>query len=351
MPKLNQLLNLNIDYPVIQAPMAGVQDSALVIAVAQAGGMGSLPCAMLTADKIHEEVNLIRSKTSRSFNLNFFCHKNPQQDEQKQRAWLNTLSPYFEEFEIDQSIVSSASARLPFDQNTANALEKLKPEIISFHFGLPNDDLLPQVKSWGTKIFSSATTLEEAFWLENKGVDAIIAQGIEAGGHRGIFLSEDLSSQVAGTELLKQLVKETNLPIIAAGGIATSNEVRKAFELGASAVQVGTSFLRCTEATTTEIHRAALVNEAANNTEITNLFTGRPARAIRNRLINDLGAIGQDLPDFPATANALLPLRSHAQKLGLGDFSAMWSGTNPNGCKAVPAADILAELVIGIPNE
>lgn len=328
--------------------MAGVQDSALLIAVAQAGGLGSLPCAMLATEKIREEVNLIRNNTSRPFNLNFFCHKNPQNSEQKQQAWLETLSPYFDEFAIDQSVVSSATARLPFNQDIADAIEELKPEIVSFHFGLPNDDLLAQVKSSGTKIFSSATTLEEALWLEEKGVDAIIAQGIEAGGHRGIFLNDDLGSQIPGIELLSHLVKETNLPIIAAGGIASSKQVRIAFELGASAVQVGTSFLRCPEATTSEIHRAALASTAASDTVITNLFTGRPARAIRNRVINDLGAIRQDLPDFPGAVNALLPLRSHSQKLGSGDFSAMWCGSNPSGCKAVPAADIIAELVSGI---
>ena len=237
---------------------------------------------------------------------------------------------------------------MPFSSETADALSEFKPAVVSFHFGLPSPELLARVKAWGAKVLSSATTIDEARWLEAHGVDAIIAQGLEAGGHRGIFLSDDLTTQVGTFALLPQIVRTVNLPVIAAGGIADARGVAAAMALGAAGVQIGTVYLLCPEATTSRVHRAALKSDAARHTALTNLFTGRPARGIVNRLMKELGPISAAAPAFPLATAAIAPLRSHAESRGSGDFSPLWSGQNARGCKEVPAADLTRELAAGL---
>jgi len=343
---LQQLLG--IELPIIQAPMAGVQGSALAIAVSNTGGLGSLPCAMLTSDAIRSELTAIKANTDRPFNVNFFCHVPPSANAEREALWRGALSPYYAEFGIDASTIPVGAGRMPFTAEAARVLSEFKPVVVSFHFGLPSAELLAAVRSWGAKILSSATTVEEARWLEAHGVDAIIAQGFEAGGHRGMFLSDDLSTQVGMFALLPQIVRAVNVPVIAAGGIADAKGVAAAMALGAAGVQMGTAYLLCPETTTTAVHRAALSSDAARHTALTNLFTGRPARGIVNRIMRDLGPISSAPPAFPLATAAIAPLRAKAESRGSGDFSPLWSGQNASGCRQAPAAELTRQFAAAV---
>ena len=345
MTNLKQLLG--IELPVIQAPMAGVQDSRLTVAVCNAGGLGSLPGAMLSVDSLRSELATIRQQTDRPFNVNFFCHTPPLPSAVREAAWNDTLAPYYKELGIAVARSSAGPTRAPFGPEVAAVLAESPPAVVSFHFGLPSAELLARVRRGGSKIFSSATTVEEALWLEAHGVDAIIAQGLEAGGHRGIFLSTDLTTQVGTFALLPQIVQAVRVPVIAAGGIADASGVAAAMALGAAGVQVGTAYLLCPEATTTAVHRAALKSQAARHTVLTNLFSGGPARGIVNRIIQELGAMSGVPPEFPLASAALAPLRKAAEEQGRGDFSPLWSGQNATGCKEIPAAELTRELGAG----
>jgi nitronate monooxygenase len=335
---------LGTELPVIQAPMAGVQVSALTVAVSNAGGLGSLPCAMLTLEVMRKELAAIKAATGKPYNVNFFCHSPPVASTQREAAWRAALSPYFKEYGIDAGAIPAGLGRAPFSAEAADVLEEFKPRVVSFHFGLPPAGLLARVRSWGSKVLSSATTVDEALWLEARGVDAIIAQGVEAGGHRGIFLSEDLSTQVGTFALLPQVARAVKIPVIAAGGIADAHGVAAAIALGAAGVQVGTAYLLCPEATTSALHRAALKSEAARETALTNLFTGRPARGIVNRIMKELGPISAAAPAFPLATTAIAALRAKAEAQGKGDFSPLWSGQNASGCQEIPAADLTRAL-------
>ncbi len=335
---------LNIQLPIIQAPMAGVQGSALAIAVSNAGGLGSLPCAMLSPDAMRSELAAIRAQTDKPFNVNFFCHTSPAFSAEREAAWRMVLSPYFEELGIDAGSIAAGSGRAPFSHEAADVLEELKPPVVSFHFGLPAADLLARVRAWGATILSSATTVEEALWLEAQGCDAIIAQGLEAGGHRGHFLSEDLTAQVGTFALVPQVVQAVKVPVIAAGGIADAQGVAAAMQLGAAGVQIGTAYLLCPEATTSAVHRAALRSEAVRHTALTNVFSGRPARGIMNRLMREIGPMSPAVPEFPLASSAVAPLRAKAESLGRGDFSTLWSGQNAGGCREIPAAELTRDL-------
>ena len=338
---------LGSQFPLIQAPMAGVQLSALTIAVCKAGGLGSLPCAMLTVEAMRKELAGIRAATERPFNVNFFTHTPPVPDPRREAAWRAVFAPYYREYGIDADSIPAGPGRAPFTAEAGEALEEFKPAVVSFHYGLPPADLLRRLRSWGPKILSSATTVDEALWLEAHGADAIIAQGVEAGGHRGNFLSDDISTQPGTFALLPQVVRAVKVPVIAAGGIADARGVAAAMALGASAVQIGTAYLLCPEATTSAVHRAALKSEAARNTTLTNLFTGRPARGIVNRVMRELGPINAEAPAFPLATSAITPLRAKAEARGSGDFSPLWSGQNATGCREIPAGELTRTLAEG----
>ena len=333
-----------IELPVIQAPMAGVQLSALAIAVSNAGGLGSLPCAMLSPKAVRTELEALKAGTRKPYNVNFFCHREPEPSPPREAAWREALAPYFHEFGIDPKGTAPGPGRAPFSAEAADVLEPFNPAVVSFHFGLPEKGLLARVRAWGSKILASATMVEEARWLEAQGVDAIIAQGAEAGGHRGMFLTEELTTQVGTFALLPQIVRAVRVPVIAAGGIADAAGLRAALALGAAGVQVGTAYLLCPEATTSAVHGAALKSEAASHTALTNVFTGRPARGIVNRIVHELGPICALAPAFPLATAAVMPLRTAAEATGSGDFSPLWSGQNATGCKDVPAARLTREL-------
>ena len=324
--------------------MAGVQDSRLAVAVSNAGGLGSLPGAMFGLDAMRKELAHLAAHTTRPYNVNFFCHTPPRVNAERETEWRAVLAPYYRECQLDVEDVPTGVSRAPFSAETAGLLEDFKPAVVSFHFGLPSAELLARVRAAGSKIFSSATTVDEARWLEAHGVDAIIAQGFEAGGHRGMFLSADLSTQVGTFALLPQIVQAVALPVVAAGGIADANGVRAAMALGAACVQVGTAYLLCPEATTSALHRAALKSGAAQLTAVTNVFTGRPARSIVNRIVRELGPINPAAPAFPLASVAVAALRASAERLGRDDFSSLWAGQNTMGCREAPAAILTREL-------
>lgn len=313
---------LGIDLPIIQAPMAGATQSSMVIAASDAGGLGSMPAAMLSTEQLRDELTTIRQHCQRPLNVNFFCHQPPPVDEQRAQAWKKLLEPYYRELGVDFEAPTPVSNRAPFDVAGCEVIEAFRPEVVSFHFGLPEKSLLERVKATGAKILSSATTVEEAIWLEEHGCDAIIAMGYEAGGHRGMFLSDDLSSQIGTFALVPQIVDAVKVPVIAAGGIADGRGVAAAFMLGASAVQVGTAYLFTSEAKVSASHHKALQSAQASETAVTNLFTGRPARGIINRVMRELGPISDQAPAFPLAGGALLPLRAK----GEADFSNLWAG-------------------------
>jgi nitronate monooxygenase len=325
---------LGVRFPLIQAPMANFQGSAMAIAVAEAGALGSLACASLDADSMREEI----TRVGPGVNLNFFCHQTRDEDD---GPWRRRLEPYYRELGLDPSAHVPSPARAPFSEEVLALIEPFRPRVVSFHFGLPAPALLTRIKAWGALVLSSATTVEEARWLEAHGADVIIAQGAEAGGHRAMFLGDDLTTQLGTFALVPRVVAAVKVPVVATGGIADVQGIRAALALGAQGVQVGTAYLSCPEAKTSAVHRVALQDAA--HTAITNLFTGRPARGIVNRFMRELGPIARDVPAFPLASAALTPLRAAAEKNGDGGFSPLWSGQNAR-VHGMTAAQLTREL-------
>lgn len=348
-PDDRRILDLfGIELPIIQAPMAGSTTPEMVIAASNAGGLGSLPAALLSADQMRDAMEQIRAQTNRAVNVNFFAHTPPEPNPVAQETWRARLAPYYTELGLDPAMPAPTSNRAPFDDAFCTLVERYRPEIVSFHFGLPETSLLERVRGTGAKIISSATTVAEARWLEAKGVDAIIAMGNEAGGHRGMFLTEDLSTQAGTFALVPQVVDAVSVPVIAAGGIADPRGVRAAFALGAAAAQVGTAYLLTPEAKITGFHREALKTATDDNTAVTNLFTGRPARGILNRIMREIGPVSADAPAFPTAGGALMPLRAITEKDGRSDFSNMWAGQAAGLAREMSSAD-LTRYLAGLP--
>ncbi len=321
---------LGIELPLIQAPMAGVQDERLAIAVAAAGGLGSLPCALLGPAQLEAALRTFAT-LPQPINLNFFCHAMAEPDHADEQRWRQALAPYYDEYGIAAPPVSTAGARRPLDAATVDLLAAYRPRIVSFHFGLPDAVLLARIKAWGAVVLSSATTVEEGRWLQARGVDAVIAQGIDAGGHRGHFLSDDLALQPGTRDL-------------AAGGVGGRADVQALFAAGASAVQAGTAYLLCPEATTSAVHRAAL-QQVDREGAVTTLFSGRPARGLVNRLMRELGPLSDLAPAFPWASQALMPLRAAAEARGRDDFSPLWAGSRPGTLAGLDAAQVTRHLL------
>jgi nitronate monooxygenase len=333
-----------IDLPILQAPMAGVSTPQMAIAVSEAGGLGSLACAQLSLDQARKDLATIRQATRRPINVNFFCNRPPAPEPARIASWRALLAPYYRELGLDTAAPIPETNRVPFDEGFCALVEEAKPEVISFHFGLPERSLLDRARATGARIISSATTVAEARWLEEHGCDAIIAMGLEAGGHRGNFLSDDMARQVGTFALVPQVVDAVRVPVIAAGGIADGRGIVAAFALDASAVQIGTAYMLSPEAKLSPPHRQALQSAADNDTVITNLFTGRPARGIVNRLMRDLGAVSPAAPSFPLAAGALLPIKAKAEAAGSGDFTNLWSGQAGRLARELPAGELTRRL-------
>jgi len=341
----NRILELcGIQLPIIQAPMAGSVLSEMVVAVSEAGGPGSLPCALLSLEQLRNELEAIRRQTSRPINVNFFCHTPPRVDANRETLWRQRLQRYYVELGLDQNKSIPSANRAPFDEKMCDLVIEFHSEVVSFHFGLPEERLVQKVRDTGAKIVSSATSVDEARWLEDRGCDAIVAQGYEAGGHRGVFLTEDVSTQAGTMSLVPQVVDAVKVPVIAAGGIAGARGIVAAFALGAAAAQIGTAYLLCPKAKISPVYREALKNATDNQTTLTNIFTGRPARGIVNRAIRELGPMSDSVPDFPLAATALGPLRSKAEAAGSGDFTPVWSGQAARLARELPAAELTKRL-------
>jgi len=306
--------------------MAGASSPDMAIAVCEAGGLGSLACAMLDPANVRAALGVIRQRTGNPVNLNFFTYEPPREDPKRDAAWRARLKAYYLELGLDAHASVPAANRVPFDDAMCEVVEELRPEVVSFHFGLPPDALLARIKDSGSLVVSSATTVAEARWLEACGCDAIIAQGYEAGGHRGMFLTDDLSSQIGTMALVPQVVDAVKVPVIAAGGIGDGRGVAAALSLGAAAVQIGTAYLFTPEAAITDLHRAALKDAANRTTSLTNLFTGRPARSLVNRMMREVGPISDLAPAFPTAGRAVTPLRAAAEANGSSDFSLLNAG-------------------------
>ncbi|PUE18980.1 2-nitropropane dioxygenase [Limnohabitans sp. MMS-10A-160] len=336
---------LGLSAPIIQAPMAGVQNHRLAAAVCRAGGLGSLPAAMLSASDLQAQLQALSQATDKPYNVNFFCHAQPTPDAAQESAWREQLQPFYRELGLDAANIASGPGRVPFNHASADVLEAFRPAVVSFHFGLPSPELVARVKSWGTIVLSSATTVDEALWLQAHGADAVIAQGLEAGGHRGMFLSSDVSTQMGSFALLPQIVRAVRVPVIAAGGIADAAGVQAAKALGAAGVQIGTAYLCSDEANTSALHRTALLSPAARHTALTNVFTGRPARGIVNRVMRELGAMSPLAPNFPLATASMAPLRAAAEAQGRSDFTPLWAGQNTAHMQTGPAADITHRFI------
>ncbi|MGA8901324.1 NAD(P)H-dependent flavin oxidoreductase [Bradyrhizobium sp.] len=332
------------EFPIVLAPMAGVMDAELVIAAAKGGALGSLPCAMLSAEKAREQIQIIRQRVSAPVNMNFFCHKPVPADPAREARWKERLAPYYKELGLDPAAPINAANRAPFDAATCSVVQELKPEIVSFHFGLPEQSLLARVKAAGCKVMASATTVREAIWLEEHGADVIIAQGAEAGGHRGMFLTDNIAEQPGTFALVPQVVDAVKVPVVAAGGIADGRGIAAAFALGAAGVQIGTAYLRCPESKVSAPARTALAQGRDDSTVITNVMTGRPARGLVNRVMDEVGPISPDAPEFPHAATALGPLKAAAEKHGKLDFTNLWAGQAVRLGKDMPAAELTRAL-------
>ena len=332
------------EFPIVLAPMAGVMDADLVIAAAEGGALGSLPCAMLSAEKAREQVNIIRQRVAAPVNMNFFCHEVVAADPSQEAAWQERLASYYKELGLDPAAPVNAANRAPFDSAMCSVVEELKPEVVSFHFGLPEKGLLARVKAVGCKVVSSATTVKEAIWLEENGADAIIAQGAEAGGHRGMFLTDNISEQPGTFALVPQVADAVHVPVIAAGGIADGRGIAAAFALGAAGVQIGTAYLRCPESKVSAPARMALAQGRDDSTVITNVMTGRPARGLANRVMREVGPISHAAPEFPHAATALAPLKAAAEKQGRLDFTNLWAGQAVRLGRDMPAAELTRAL-------
>lgn len=333
----------HIDLPILLAPMAGAMDATLAIEVAKAGGLGSLPAAMLTADQLRAQVAAFRAAVDAPINLNFFAHTSPVPNNAREHAWREALKPYYGEYGIDPNAPVPTSNRAPFDDAFCAVVEEVKPAVVSFHFGLPEPSLVARVKAAGCAVIASATTAAEARWLEERGCDAIIAQGYEAGGHRGIFLSDDLATQVGTFALVPQVADAVKVPVIAAGGITDARGIVAAVALGADGVQIGTAYLASPESKILPPHRA-LLKAKTEETAVTNVMTGRPARGFVNRVMRELGPISDLPPAFPLAGGALAPLHAKAQAQGSGDFSSMWAGQAAALVREMPAAELTRTL-------
>lgn len=335
---------LGIELPIVQAPMAGATGGAMAVAVSEAGGLGSLPCALLDAERARAEIGVIRQRTARPLNVNFFCHSVPEPDAERAQSWHAQFARYRTELGLDPSSDASAPHRAPFDDDMCDVVEECKPEVVSFHFGLPEPRLLDRVRALGCRVLASATTVREARWLALHGCDAVIAQGYEAGGHRGMFLTDAVDSQPGTMALVPQVVDAVDVPVIAAGGIADGRGIAAAFALGAAGVQIGTAYLLTSESMISDLHRDALESARDDGTVLTNIFTGRPARGLINRIVREVGPLSPQAPAFPTAGGATASIRTAAEAAGSSEFSPLWSGQAASLSRSGGAGELTREL-------
>lgn len=338
---------LGIRTPVIQAPMSGTSTPELAAAVSNAGGLGSIGLAANSVDTARDAIARTRSMTSSPFNVNFFCNETPSADPVIESIWLNYLNPLFNEF--DATPPSGLSEPyISFKDNVAmqDMVLQEKPPIVSFHFGLPSPELIQELKAADITLMATATTLAEAQHIEATGVDYIVAQGVEAGGHRGVFDPHDKDQGLTTLALVQLLTARIKCPVIAAGGIMDGRGIRAALELGACAAQMGTAFILCPESAASDAYRNVLASDKALHTRITAVASGRPARGIVNRLHTSIDTPGRPaLPAFPICYTATKALQHAATASGNADFASHWAGQGAPLARAMPAAELVETLV------
>lgn len=328
-------------HPILLAPMAGAGGVDLAAGAIDGGAVGSLPCAMLAPDEARAQAAELRSRAAGPLNLNFFCHAMPAGSDDS--AWRALLAPFYRRYGVAAG-EETGPVRRPFDSAMCEAVEAVRPELVSFHFGLPKEALLDRVRAAGAKVVANATTVEEARRLAERGVDAIIAQGWEAGGHAGRFLARRPDEHMGLFALLPQIVDAVALPVIAAGGIADGRGIAAALILGAAAVQIGTAYLHCPESLIAPAHRAALDAEAAEHSLFTNLFSGGLARGLWTSPMTELGPVRDEAPPFPLATAALAPLARAAAERGEAGFRPMWAGQSARLGRPLPANELTERL-------
>lgn len=336
---------LGIDLPIIQAPMAGTATPALAAAVSNAGGLGSISIAAVQAEAGRQMIREARAATSKPFNINVFCHRLSVADAAREQAWLAHLQPYFAEFgAAAPEAIRDIYCSFQEDEGQLQVLLEERPPIVSFHLGLPPQARIDALKSAGITLLASATTLEEGLLAQDAGIDIVVAQGIEAGGHRGVF--DPAHDQGIGTlALVRVLVKHLSRPVIAAGGIMDGAGIAAAMNLGACAAQLGTAFILCPESAANEAYRRMLGNERARVTQVTTAISGRPARGIVNRFMAEVGAPGHPaVPGFGIAYDAGKQLIAAAAKAGNAEFAAHWAGQGAALARTMPAAELVAVL-------
>lgn len=341
------LHRLGIRHPIIQAPMAGTATPELAAAVSNAGGLGSLGLGSTGVDAARAAIRQTKTLTAAPFNVNFFCHRTASSDPGREKVWLSYLAPLFREFDATppQSLHDPDPS---FNDNPAMLamLVEERPAVISFHFGLPDTQAITQLKQAGSILMATATTLDEARAIEAAGLDFIVAQGVEAGGHRGMFDPHDGDAGLTTLSLVPLLAQSTSLPVIAAGGIMNGTGVRAVMRLGACAAQMGTAFILCPESAAPQAHRDALASDRALHTRISAAISGRPARGIVNRMHTDVDTRGRPiLPDYPICYVATRALQRAASEHGCHDFASHWAGQGAPFARAMPAADLVKTLM------
>jgi nitronate monooxygenase len=299
---------------------------------------------MIGAQQIRNSLDIVRQRTSRPINLNFFCHDAPAYDAAKDARWRHRLAPFYAELGVDPNATTAPAAAPPFGEESCALVEEYRPEVVSFHFGLPGERMLARVKAAGARVIASATTVAEARWLEKNGCDAVIAQGYEAGGHRGMFLGADVATQVGALALIPQIVDAVQIPVIAAGGIADGRGIAAALVLGASAVQIGTAYLLCPESGFKQVQRDVLRHARDDSTALANVFTGKPARAFANRFARDLGFIDPEAPAYPLPSGDFAPVRAKAEAERLTDFAYVLFGQSAPLARDMPAGELTRTL-------
>ena len=334
---------LGIWHPIIQAPMAGASTPALAIAVSTTGGLGSLGLAMHTQESLRKDCAEV-SAVGAPYNANFFVHSEPVDDPARTAEISSLLAPYYLELGLGQ--VPDAVSVPSFNQTHLEAVLDLRPAVVSFHFGLPTSDAFKAIKAAGLFTMSSATNVTEARELEARGIDAVIAQGFEAGGHRATFSEPYERGHVGTLALVPQIVDAVSIPVIAAGGIGDGRGIAAALALGASAVQLGTAFLTCPESATHPIYRRALNEARDDQTRITHAFSGRPARGLNNRYLREMTGHEDIYPDFPILNTLTGPLRKASAKENNPDFMSLWSGQSAAMSRNLPASELIQLLVI-----
>jgi nitronate monooxygenase len=338
---------LGVKLPIVQAPMAGVSTPAMAAAVTNAGGLGSIGVGATDAAGARTMIEAVRAQTSGPFNVNVFCHRRATADAGRERAWLAALEPVFSRYGAQPPVaIGEIYTSFLADEPMADLLAETRPAVVSFHFGLPTAATIDRLKSAGVTLFSTATNLNEAEAAVAAGVHAIVAQGYEAGGHRGVFDPEAPDPRLGVVALTRLLVSKIPLPVIAAGGIMDGAGIAAALDLGAELAQLGTAFVACPESSADKFYRQALFERGASATRMTALISGRPARCLANRFtaLEDAELKGLDIPDYPIAYDAGKALAAAGRARGEGGFGAQWAGQGAPLARSLPAGELVAAL-------